>query len=715
VNSWEPHSRIGPYKLIGPLGSGGSGDVWKARDTRLGRTVAIKRVRQLTEAFAREAQAIAAINHPHVCTLHDIGDDYLVMECVDGVPLAGPMDPVDAVALALQIVSALETAHRHGIVHRDLKPSNILVADGRAKLLDFGIARLGAQIDGGDPTLAVDTTVTGTPAYMAPEQARGLGADARSDIFSLGAVLYELVSGRRAFTGASMADILASVMRDDPPALGCAEPLSRIVQKCLEKSPDRRYQSARELRADLEGALRPPSEVPSIAVLPFANMSSDPEQEYFSDGLTEDILNSLAQIRGLRVIARTSAFAFKGRNLQLGEVARALGVANVLEGSVRRAGQRIRVTAQLVKAADGCPLWSERYDRELSDVFAVQDDIASSIVRELRGRLAPAPEAPHGYRPLMPAYEAFLMARHHVWRHTPESFALAFRCYEQAIAVDPCYADPHAGIAELLHIQASFRGPAARAAARGIRPALERALELDSSHPEALAWMGIVQSTYEYGWAEARKLFLKVTSTGPVSPRVRHLDAYFHLRHVGRADEAVAAHQSALIEDPLNLIVRVGHIACLRSARQHEEANREARLLLELAPEFVPTYTLLALDVAREPPETHLAYAERTYHLAAECAGTVGIYAGLLRRAGNDARARALMESVGSAEEYGNPVDFALFHLANGEIDVAFDHLMKLTEQHHPFLMMVLVGGPYEEAIRSSPRWPELAREIGLI
>lgn len=718
MNSWAVGGRVGPYVLVGSVGAGGMGEVWKARDTRLDRIVAIKRLHTPDDAFEREARTIAALNHPNICTLHDIGVDYLVMEFIEGTPLRGPLEPSEAIRLGLQVASALEAAHGKGIVHRDLKPANVMVTGGRAKLLDFGISTSRPNA-APDATVTVEEQLSGTPAYMSPEQAQGLETDARSDIFSFGAMLYELVSGRRAFEGATPVATLSAVLRDDPTPLAVSGGLGQIVRRCLEKAPERRFQNATELRAALEGAstASPAQPVPSIAVLPFSNMSSDPEQEYFSDGLTEEIISALAQVPGLKVIARTSAFAFKGQNVQIGRIAEALGVSTILEGSVRRAGSRIRVTAQLIQASDGCHLWSERYDRELADVFAVQDDIASGIVKALKGRLAGPAMSVAGsrdYTPALPAYEAFLMGRHHVWRHTPESFEQGRRSYEEAIRLDPAYGLPYVGIAELLHIRASLRGPDARQAAAGIRPALEQALALDPSLPEAHAWLGIVDSTYDYDWTKASERFSAAMSVEPVSPRLRHLNAYFRLRFIGRADDAVAEHQVALQHDPLNLITRVGLVMSLMSAERLADASAEAHRLLELAPDFVASYSLLTLNMRGEPLEVSLGFAQRLNVLAPFVAGGKGLFAGLLQLSGDAGRAAELMRSVEDPEVYGNPLDLVFYHLALNDVDRAFDFLDLLADQHHPLMMMTVVGGPYATALRSSPRWSAFARRIGL-
>src|SRR5580765_5142990 len=391
-----PGDRLGAYEIVAALGAGGMGEVWKARDTRLDRIVAIKRLSgQHSERFEQEARAIAALNHPHICQIYDVGPDYLVLEYVEGQTLAdrlrsggGPGLPLEeALRLARQIVEGLEEAHRSGILHRDLKPSNVMVTTkGVAKLLDFGLATLGNA--DADVTRTREGTVLGTAAYMSPEQAEGRPVDSRSDIFSFGALLYEMLSGSRAFGRTTALQVMSAVVRDEPPPLKTPPALERIVRRCLEKSPGQRFQTIAEVRAVLEhaatGPSRPIEREPSVAVLPFANMSADKENEYFSDGLAEEIINVLANMPGLKVAGRTSSFSFRGKDVGFGEIGRTLNVDHVLEGSVRKAGSRIRVTAQLIKVADGFHLWSERYDRELTDVFAVQDEITQNIAGALQ-------------------------------------------------------------------------------------------------------------------------------------------------------------------------------------------------------------------------------------------------------------------------------------------------------------------------------------------
>ena len=703
MDSWAPQTVVGPYVLIEPIGAGGMGEVWKARDTRLDRTVAIKRLKAEHSArFEHEARAIAALNHPHVCQIHDAGPDYLVLEFVEGNPLRGPLPPDDVVRLALQMAGALEEAHARGIYHRDLKPDNILLTrKGSIKLLDFGIAKLTSP---GGATATMLSGVIGTPMYMSPEQAEGEHVDGRSDIFSLGAVLYELLTGRRAF------DTLAALLRDEPAPLEAPAPLRTVVLRCLRKRAADRYADGRELRLALEQLAMPAAEHrPSVTVLPFVNMSGDREQEYFSDGLAEEVINALARVPGLRVTARTSAFAFKGKEIKVGDIARDLGVEHVLEGSVRKSGQRIRVTAQLVSAADGCPIWSERWDREMTDVFAVQDEIASAIAAVLQTKLTVKGPATR-YTPRVEAYEAYLKGRHFTWAFALNKFREARACFEEAIRLDPQYALPHAALAEHFHIAGSGFMDPQQASDLGLQAA-EQALAKDPTLPEANAWRGIHAIMREYDWQAADRWFRVALAQPAVAPEIWHMSGYFHLRVVGRADEAVAAHRRAIDEDPLNLIIRVGHAVSLRAAGRDREAADEARRILEINPDYAAAYTLQALDVTAMPPEEALAYAEKAMAIAPWTRPIVGLLAGVLSRQGREARARDLMATLDPAG-FGGPAGFTMFHALRNEPEEAAIWFDRSIDQRHQFVPMILLTRPYLPVLRASSRWPSLARRV---
>jgi len=693
------------------------GEVWKARDTRLDRIVAIKRLKgEHSARFQQEARAIAALNHPHICQIYDIGPDYLVLEYVEGEPLRGPIPFETAMKLALQIAGALEAAHKRNILHRDLKPANILVTESGAKLLDFGLAKLIANSDP-DVTQTVEGAVMGTAAYMSPEQAQGETTDERSDIFSFGAVLYGLLSGRRPFIGASVLDVLNAVVRTDPTPLD--SPLAGIVQRCLAKRVEARFQNVAELRTALEQVgLKPQvglseDKQPSIAVLPFANMSGDKEQEYFSDGLAEEILNALVQVPGLKVTARTSAFSFKGKDAKVAQIAQELGVEHILEGSVRKAGNRIRVTAQLIKASDGFHLWSERYDRELSDIFAVQDEVSSAIAAALKTRLSGKVEGRKQYVPTVAAYEAYLKGTHYLWRRTRENMERCREYYEEAIRLDPRFALPYSALATYYHIAASSFMDPREAVARGKENA-RKALELDPFMPEANAWLGIFAVVYDRDWEEGGRRFQLAMAHQPVAPGIRHLYGYFYLRPLGRAQEAVEEHRRALEEDPLNLIMRVALATSLREAGRNQEAAAEARKILELDPDFFAAFTLQAFDFTWEPLEEALAFAEKGYALSPWFAPAVGLLAGLLVRAGNQARAREVLKELENGDRSERCSAFTIYHLLCGEIEQAVDWTEKAIRRQEQMVTMLLLPTPWGPMLRRSRRWPQLAAMMNL-
>jgi serine/threonine-protein kinase len=710
MTDWSAGSRVGPYEILAAIGEGGMGEVWKARDTRLDRIVAIKRLKgEHNSRFQQEARAIAALNHPNICVLHDVGPDYLVMEYLEGQPLKGPLPIEDALRLAIQIAGAIEAAHGKGILHRDLKPANVMITATGAKLLDFGLARLMTNSDA--DTLTVAGTIAGTAAYMSPEQAQAKTLDERPDIFSFGAVLYEMISGTRAFAGDSMAQVLSAVLRDDPPNIQAPAALQQIVMRCLAKRPGDRFGDVKAALAQI--GVKGAQGSPSIAVLPFANLSGDKEQEYFSDGLAEEIINVLAHIPGLKVTARTSAFSFKGKNLKIVQIADELGVAHVLEGSVRKAGNRIRITAQLIGAADGFHVWSERYDRELTDIFAVQDEISAAIAGALEAKLAVKPEGRKQHTPNVAAYEAYLKGRHYQWKGTHEGLIKSREYYEQAIALDPRFALPHAALAEHFHIAASGLMEPLEALALG-RSSARRALELDPELPEANAWLGIFAAVFDYDWKEAEGRMHIALSRELVPPLVRHWCGYFYLRLVGRAPEAVAEHRRALEEDPLNLAFRIGLAVSLRAAGRDDEALDEARGILELDSNFAGTYTLQALDVTRAPLPEALAYAEKGLSLVPGRAPNIGLLAGLLVRNGDGARARELMAPLHKGHNPRAPVGLAIFHCICGETEQAAEWTERAIEARDQLVAMILLSPPYGPILRRSSLWPRLAKMMNL-
>ena len=695
--------KLGPYEIVATIGAGGMGEVYRARDPRLNRDVAIKRLKSNHSArFEQEARAVAALNHPHICQIYDVGPDYLVLEYIEGSPIQGPMTEPDAVRAALQIAAALEAAHAKGILHRDLKPGNILMTAAGAKLLDFGLAKLVS-----DDQVTLTIGVSGTPLYMSPEQAEGKSLDARSDVFSFGAVLYELLAGRRAF------DSLAAVLRDDPAPL--TSPAAAIASRCLAKQPGQRFQSMTDVKTGLMGIVghARPAEQPSIAVLPFANMSGDKEQEYFSDGLAEEIINALVKLPGLKVIARTSAFAFKGQNIDIRKIAETLGVTSVLEGSVRRSGNRIRVTAQLITAADGTHLWSERYDREMADVFAVQDEISAAISGALQVKLSPAAAVKPRYTPKLSAYEALLKAKHFHWKVTAESMEQAKGFYEQAIALDPQYALAQALYADYLFGRTTIGLSSLREVAETSRTLALRALELDPSLPEAHSTLGLLAAHFDFNWKESEAECALATSSDAASPHC-HFVSGLCLLAAGRRAEAVAQMEQALQGDPLQLTIRVFTAATLGAVGRHAEAEEHFRQAMHLDSSFFWSYDYFAgFYAGRGKFAEALPIAQRAFDLSPWYPMSIGLCAGVLVRTGQASEGKELAQKLGPGKISGAATGWAIFHTCCGEIDVAADWYETAIEERDSLVFSMLQSA-MGEPVRASAHWPKLAALLNL-
>ena len=708
--TWAPGTRLGPYELTSPIGKGGMGEVWKAQDTRLNRTVAIKRMTERYSArFEQEARAIAALNHPHICTLYDVGPDYLVMEYIDGTPLKGPLAPDEALKLARQMAGALEAAHAKGILHRDLKPGNVLVTASGVKLLDFGLAKL---IEDADATLTLEGTIAGTAAYMSPEQARGEQVDARSDIFSFGSVLYELLSGRRAFSGASTSETLSAVLRDEPRTADGPAELVQLVRKCLRKAREERFASATEVCAALEQVRLDTKQQPSIAVLPFADMSPGKDQEYFSDGLAEEIISVLSRIQGLKVIARTSAFAFKGKQEDIRRIGEALGVSSILEGSVRKAGNRLRITAQLVSARDGGHLWSDRYDREMEDVFAVQDEIAQAIAGALQVHFTDKAPASPRYSPKLEAYEALLRARHQMQQWTPESLTRGRNLYAQAIEIDPKYGLARCELGfSYFGLATEHEVPPREAAAKMSTLAYE-ALAIDRHLAEAHALLATA-AMMDYQWEAADHHFRQAFAGAPINMMVSICYGYFFLPAVGRHQEGIAHMNLALSQDPLNVAYRNG-AGILRVALDDPDGARILEQALEEEPnDWIAALILAQWHVWHGDPERALYFAERAYAVVPRQHGAVGLLAALLRARGEEQRSAPLLEYLGDGAAGGAPTGWVYYYLTRGELAQAAEWLGKAIDQYDTRTAFIGVG-TWGSTFISTPYWPPLARKMNL-
>jgi eukaryotic-like serine/threonine-protein kinase len=757
---------ISRYKIIEQLGHGGMGVVYKARDMRLERLVALKFLgtgaaeNELARTrFMQEARAASALDHPNICTIYGIEDTddghmFIAMSCYEGENLRrrlerGSMSVKEAASVAIQVAQGLGKAHDHGIVHRDVKPGNVmLTSDGGVKLLDFGLALLGESLRSTQPGTSV-----GTPAYMSPEQIRGELCDARTDVWSLGVMLYEMLTGQLPFSSGPVHAMMHSIMQNEirPPGelrQGIPPAFDTIVARALEKDRDRRYQTTRYLAADLRAEIQSDGSTqdvsitqtnysiptgglsrgssPSVArvglsllVLPFTNLSSDPENEYFADGLTEELITDLGQIPGLLVVSRNSAFQFKGKPTDVRRTGQELRVTSVLEGSVRKAGDRLRITAQLVNVADGYQVWSQRFDRRLEDVFAIQDEIVASIVSALRAKLtvgavelAPAPRR----RPEnLEAWNFYLKGRYYVNRQTPDGLQKAKELFERAIAEDPAYAPAWAGLADY-YIAVGFWSvmPAGEIWPKARRNAL-RAVELDPDLAHAQTALGYVRIFCDWDWREAGHNFRRAVELDPADSNAAYANGLY-LTQMSRTDEALAEFRRAMKLDPLAMNVNTGLALIYYYRREFDKAIAQGIRTLELDAAYFEMRTalgLIYLQTARF--DEGLKYLEGVREESGDNPLILGMLGYGYGVAANDESARGILGRLTelAAAQYVAPISYALIFIGLGDHDAAFEWLNKAATAHDS-LVCYLDVMPCYDPLRHDARFPALRRRMGL-
>src|SRR3984893_13996664 len=803
---------ISHYRILSKLGGGGMGVVYRAEDPRLKRNVALKflpedsRDPSALERLRREAQAASALNHPNICTIYDIGETegeyFIAMEVLEGQTLreriSGKPLPLGLLLeLGVQVADGLEAAHIHGVIHRDLKPSNIFVTSrGRAKILDFGLARRTQpkiSAPNGEITLTLDEQhltspgeVLGTIAYMSPEQARGEELDSRTDVFSLGSVLYEMATGRPPFAGRTSAVLFDSLLHQTPAAPSRLNPetppeLERIIMKALEKDREVRCQSAAELRSDLKrlirdtGSAQKPaaseasakpqaaefkmssrrwgliaaviliiglasavalnvgrvrdrlfgsSAVPSVgsvAVLPLTNLSHDPEQEYFADGMTDELITDLAKISALRVIARTSVMQYKATQKPIAQIAKELGVDALVEGTVLRSGDKIRITAQLIHAPTEKHLWAESYERDLRDVLSLQNDVARSIAQQIRVQLTPQQQTQLSHaHPVTPeAHEAFLKGRYFASMLAPDGFEKAFHYFRQAIDTDPTYALAYAEMGETYCWGGATGILPAREALLKAKSAALKAVEIDDTLGEAhnaLAWV-----KYEYDWdfKEAEQEFKRALELSPGNANV-HLWYGNFLVQAGRVDESFAEFKIAQTLDPLSPIIGSLAATPFMASRRYDEAIANLQKVLELAPSAGLPYFYLqtayegkgdypnAIDAAGK---LALAFGDKPEAVSARSATLRNAYA----KSGPRGYWLGRLESL-QADWKKNPGDgfsFAPHYGRLGDKDKAFEWLDKAYAAHSQDLTFSLLVEPAFDSLRSDSRFEDLLHRMG--
>ena len=751
-------TRLGPYEILAPLGAGGMGEVYRAKDTRLGREVAVKVLSErfsgdaeLARRFEHEARSVAALSHPNILTLYDFGRDgerlFAVSELLEGETLRtrlshSPPAWPKAVDIAVAVADGLAAAHARGIVHRDLKPENIfLTSDGRVKILDFGLAKWTPQTKGTSadvtsaPTVAGGTEpgyVMGTVGYMSPEQVRGEPAEATSDIFALGCVLAEAASGRRAFARKTSAETMASILRDPAPDLAAIDPalpreLCRTIAHCLEKEPAERFQSARDLAfalRNIQSAAASPRAssgsarrmIDAIAVLPLASAAGDADAEFLADGITEALIMRLSRLSGLRVIARTSAFRYKGPDVDPLAAGRTLGVGGVVTGRVIHRGDTIVVRVELVDLADESQLWGEQYSRQAADVLTIENEIAASISENLRVKLTGEEKArltrTHTESP--EANRLYLRGRYFWGKRQEEAIRKGIDYFRQAIEIDPEYAVAYVGIADSYAVL-GFHSIAAPSEVFPLaKAAALKALEIDPSLAEARAPLAYTLHHYEWNWTEAEKEYHRCLEAIPNYPTVHNYYASM-LSQLGRFEEAMREWKRGQELDPLSLVIRAATGWSHYYARHYDDATREARKTLEMDPTFVIAHRVLGLVNGQTGKKDE---AVQELEKAVEFSGGGTPYraelAQALARAGRteDAR-RILAELEGIAKtRYVSPYYLGTAYLALGERDRAFEYLGRALEDRSHGITYIRLDPSLDE-VRSDPRLTELVKRVG--
>ena len=746
-----PGQSLGPYRILEKIGAGASGIVYRARDERLKREVAIKVLHEKfasnperLDLFTREAQLIAALSHPNILTLHDVGTErglwYAVTELLHGHTLRARMLrgslPIDeSIEYAIEVAHGLAAAHAKDIVHMDLKPENLMItSDGWLKILDFGVAR----VTGRAGSSHAGTTRTdrhdrgwGTLAYMSPEQIAGEEVDHRSDLFALGTILYETLAGKHPFQRESSMATMGAILTESPAPIASINPavsshLDRIVQRCLNKSVAERFQSARDIRFALEAARdlehrtdtvrTGRSDRPSVAVLPFTDMSPTKDEESLCDGITEELINAFTQIPGLQVAARSSAFQFKGQVRDARQIGQLLNVGTVLDGSVRKYNNQLRVTVELVDTMNGFQLWSKRFDREMEDVFAVQDEIAASLVNTFRSQLTtPVPlVAPHT-RDLR-AYTCYLEGRYHWNKRTEDELRKSVGSFNQAVDHDPRYAAAYAGIADAFVTLGTYGALAPAEAIPRARAALQQALELDDTLAEAYACRGSLRSVFEWSWADAERDFLRALELNPSYPTAHQWYAINHLVPRGRFEQAADELRCAIDLDPLALPARMSLGMTSYFAARYADAIDALLRTIQLDSGFGMAHAFLAAsyleqgryDEARDAIDAALRLCGRTPEIVANLGD-------LQARSGDLPAARESLEELQrlSRTRYVSAGRLAQVHVSLGERAAALDRLEDAVAERAADVAWLAVR-PVFVSLRTEPRFGALLRALDL-
>jgi serine/threonine protein kinase/tetratricopeptide (TPR) repeat protein len=771
-------THLGPYEILAPLGAGGMGDVYRSRDPRLNREVAIKvlpeRLAGDPQALARfesEAKAVAALSHPNILAIFDVGADqgvtYAVTELLEGETLRSHLGRAalpwrKAVEVGAAISDGLATAHSKGIIHRDLKPENLfLTSDGRVKILDFGLARWtpsSSSEQAEAATLTQENVVLGTVGYMSPEQVRAKPVDARSDIFSLGCVLYEMVVGRRAFSRETSAQTMAAILEAQPPELETTgkpalPALENVIAHCLEKNPQQRFHSAHDLALALRailGGSEPARPIParslpvrwmaagvavlalvavaywfagrakpidSLAVMPFVNVGADLNTEYLSDGITENLINNLSQLPQLRVLPRGRVFPYKGRETDAEKIGRELNVRAVLSGRVAQRGDSLNIQTELVEVATGSQLWGQQFDRKFTEILAVQEEIGRQVSQKLRLRPTGEEQKRMGKRSTenTEAYQLYLKGRYYWNRRTADLLKKANEYFQQAIDKDPSYGLAYAGLAESYALFNFYEVLPPSESCPKAKAAAMTALGIDETLAETHNALGWIKMTCDWDWPGSEREFKRALEINPNYGQARmQYGAYFEA--MGRSNEAIAERRRALEADPLSLIISAVLGRALHFARHYDQAMEELRKTLDMDPGFAQAHFFLGWVYEQKG-----MFAEAIAELRQGLSGSGGAprYVSALGHAYAISGQRRMAEqSLALLQEqakqrYVAPSDMAEIHIGLGEKEQALKYL-EMAYQDHSCWMIWLRVDPRFDAIRGDPRYLDLLRRMHL-
>ena len=733
------------YRIEEEIGRGGMASVYLAEDLKHGRKVAIKVLLPGSthayepQRFLREIRIAARLSHPQILPVHDSGECdgmlYFVMPYAgcetlrDRLTREGSLPLDAALRITRAVATALGYAHRHNVIHRDIKPENILLQEGEPVVADFGVATA-ISAAGGDNIYITDRGfAVGTPAYMSPEQASAeRDLDGRSDLYSLACVLFEMLSGQPPFAGSSPRKTMARHAVEPAPTIQSLRPsvplsVDLALRRALAKEPADRFETMAEFCEALTAAVPLPTPVVSsgdnraIAVLPFINSSADPENEYFSDGMTDELITALSQVEGLQVASRTSVFALKNLREDVRSIGARLNVSAVLEGTVRRSGNRLRITVQLSSVSDGRTLWSERYDREMADVFAIQDEIAQTIVRTLRATLLGnlGDLTPVRYTANVRAYSLYLKGRFWWNRRTQAAIKEGIRYFEQAIEEDPAYALAYSGLADSYALDLDYRGAPVAEGMERARAEARKAIELDETLAEAHTSLGWVTFIYDWDWTGADREFTRAIQLNPRYSVARQWHSWF-LAAMGRFDEALAEGRTAIELDPASVSIRRSMGWLQYYARQYDAALENLRRALAMNPTAEETHRLLGLVYLQKgmTDDAGTAFKEALTHSENDALAFAGLGHVAVRRGRLDEAHAVLQELHDRARvRYISPVAQAGLYVALGEVDAAFEWLEKAYRDRRGWLVYLKIE-PILDDLRPDPRFQRLVERMRL-